>query len=80
MKRSDIRCQWDPERDVFGNPLEYRSIQLGLRGEAVRKYVTEWIVNITDITEYVKGLRQKKEAGMDITPLLPEEKVYICGR
>ncbi len=80
VKRSDIRCQWDPERDVFGNPLEYRSIQLGLRGEAVRKYVTEWIVNITDITEYVKGLRQKKEAGMDITPLLPEEKVYICGR
>lgn len=80
VKRSDIRCQWDPERDIFGNPLDYRSIQLGLRGEAVRKYVTEWIVNITDITEYVKELRQKKEAGEDITALLPEEKVYVCGR
>ena len=39
IKKSDIRCQWDPERDVFGNPLKYRSIQLGLRGEAVKKFV-----------------------------------------
>lgn len=35
---SDIRLQWDPERDIHGNPLNYRSLQLGLRGEAVRKY------------------------------------------
>ncbi|MCH5343286.1 MAG: DUF4291 family protein [Acetatifactor sp.] len=36
--RSDIRCQWDPERDLSGNPMEYRSIQLGLRGRAVYSY------------------------------------------
>lgn len=28
---SDIRLQWDPERDIHGNPLNYRSLQLGLR-------------------------------------------------
>ena len=76
IKKSDIRCQWDPERDLFGNPLEYRSIQLGLRGEAVRKYVGEWIVNITDITDYVKELNEKKNMKEDISLLLPEEKVY----
>ena len=76
VKRSDIRCQWDPERDLYGQPLEYRSIQLGLRGEAVRKYVDEWIVNITDITDYVKQLREQKNIGMDISSLLPKEKVY----
>lgn len=32
--KSDIRCQWDPERDIHGAPLEYHSIQLGLRGRA----------------------------------------------
>ena len=32
VKNSALRCQWDPERDIFGNPLNYRSIQLGLRG------------------------------------------------
>lgn len=69
IKKSDIRCQWDPERDLFGNPLGYRSIQLGLRGEAVRKYVNEWIVYITDITEYVKELEEKKSKGIDISLL-----------
>ena len=77
IKRSDIRCQWDPERDLSGNPLGYRSIQLGLRGDAVRKYVYEWIVNITDITDYVKELNEKKNMGLDISSLLPEERIYI---
>lgn len=76
IKKSDIRCQWDPERDLFGNPLEYRSIQLGLRGDAVRKYVDEWIVNITDITDYVKELHQQRDMGRDISSLLPKEQVY----
>lgn len=76
IKKSDIRCQWDPERDVFGNPLEYRSIQLGLRGEAVKKYVNEWIVDISDITDYVKKLNEKKNSGQDISLLLPKEQIY----
>lgn len=76
VKTSDVRCQWDPERDIDGNPLEYRSIQLGLRGQAVYHYVHDWIVKITDISDYVKELREKKKNGGDILPLLPEEKVY----
>lgn len=76
IKQSAIRCQWDPERDVHGNPLDYRSMQLGLRGEAVKKYVKDWIVTITDITDYVNELNAKKRLGEDISPLLPKEKVY----
>ncbi len=77
IRKSDIRCQWDPERDVFGNPLNYRSIQLGLRGEAVKKYVDEWIVKITDITDYVTELNEKKNMGIDISPFLPKEQIYV---
>lgn len=79
IKTSEIRCQWDPERDLFGNPLEYRSIQLGLRGTAVQKYVNDWIVSIEDITEYVKKLREQKSRGMDINSLLPTERIYNVG-
>lgn len=79
IKTSEIRCQWDPERDLFGNPLEYRSIQLGLRGAAVQKYVNDWIVSIEDITEYVKKLREQKGRGMDINSLLPTERIYNVG-
>lgn len=73
IKQSVIRCQWDPERDVYGNQLDYRSMQLGLRGEAVKKYVKDWIVTITD---YVNELNAKKRLGEDISPLLPKEQVY----
>lgn len=77
IKSSEIRCQWDPERDIRGRPIGHRSIQLGLRGDAVRKYVNEWIVGITDITDYVRDLDEKRQRGEDIIPLLPEERVYI---
>ena len=73
---SDIRLQWDPERDIHGNPLNYRSLQLGLRGEAVRKYVNEWIVDITDITSYVYELKCLISQKKDVSMLLPKEMVY----
>ena len=76
IKRSEIRCQWDPERDLSGNPLEYRSIQLGLRGGAVYSYVHDWIIKLEDITDYVKELNAKRNSGADIKPLLPQEKIY----
>lgn len=73
---SDIRVQFDPERDIYGNPLDYRSIQIGIRGESVRKFVSEWIVKIQDITDYVTDLRIRKEQGEDIISLLPKERLY----
>lgn len=76
IHNSDIRCQWDPERDIFGNALNYRSLQIGIRGEALQKYVDEWIVNLADITEYVNDLRIKRDMRQDISDLLPDEKVY----
>ncbi|MBR1528419.1 MAG: DUF4291 domain-containing protein [Oscillospiraceae bacterium] len=76
VQNSDIRVQWDPERDIHGNALEYRSIQIGIRGEAVKKFVSDWILKIQDITDYVTDLRIRKENGEDITPLLPAERIY----
>ncbi|MBE6876109.1 MAG: DUF4291 family protein [Ruminococcus sp.] len=73
---SNIRVQFDPERDIHGNPLEYRSIQIGIRGDAVRKFISDWIVRIQDITDYVTDLRIRKEHNEDITPLLPQERLY----
>lgn len=77
IKGSDVRVQWDPEKDVNGNNLPYRSIQIGLRGQAVYDYVNDWIVNITDITSYVKELNALRQKGIDIYERLPDEKSYI---
>ena len=76
VKESDVRVQWDPEKDIYGNNLPYRSIQLGLRGNAVYKYVNEWIVSIEDITEYVKNLNIRRKNNEDISDMLPKEEVY----
>ena len=48
---SPVRIQWDPERDIHLQPLEYRAIQIGLSDEAVEFYVNDWIYSISDATE-----------------------------
>lgn len=70
--------QWDPERDLWLRALPYRSLQLGLAGEASRGYADEWTVGITDVTELAREVRARMAAG-DVTGaagLLPEERPY----
>ena len=54
-KTTPTRIQWDPERSLLLQPLDQRAIQIGLTGEAARRYVNDWTVSITDVT----GLAQK---------------------
>lgn len=76
VKESDVRVQWDPEKDINGNNLSYRSLQLGLRGDAVKEYVHDWIVKVTDITDYVNDLNVLRINNEDISDRLPKEIVY----
>ena len=76
VKESDVRVQWDPEKDIDGNNLSYRSLQLGLRGKAVEEYVHDWIVKVTDITDYVNDLNALRINNEDISDRLPKEMVY----
>ena len=76
VKESDIRVQWDPEKDIYGNNLPYRSLQLGLRGNAVKEYVNDWIANVTDITDYVHELNTLRNNHENIIERLPKEEVY----
>lgn len=76
LERSDARCQWDPDRDIYGNPQEMRTIQLGFKGDSIRQYVSDWIVKITDITKYVVDLRTAIESNTFDKSMLPVEKEY----
>ena len=78
LKESDVRCQWDPDRDIHGNPIGRRAIQLGLSGAFVRKYVNEWIAKITDISEEVYFWQEeisKKQFNKELLPLEAEYPV-----
>ncbi|WP_320783442.1 DUF4291 domain-containing protein [Streptomyces sp. CRN 30] len=78
LRRSPARVQWDPERDLRLRPLGYRSLQLGLRGEAVRRYADEWTVSISDVTPLAHEIHGLVTAGdLDSAArLLPEERPY----
>ena len=80
VKESDVRVQWDPEKDINGNNLSYRSLQLGLRGKAVKEYVHDWIVKVTDITDYVNELNALRINNGDISDRLPKEMVQKYPR
>ncbi|HYF47855.1 MAG TPA: DUF4291 domain-containing protein [Planctomycetota bacterium] len=54
LDRSDVRMQWDPDHHPSGAKVERRAIQLGLKGETLRRYGTEWIVSIEDITQFCR--------------------------
>ncbi|UIR56452.1 DUF4291 domain-containing protein [Sphingobacterium sp. SRCM116780] len=41
LQNSVIRIQWDPEKDIFLKPLNYRSIQIGLSSIALEKYIDD---------------------------------------
>lgn len=81
MERSPVRIQWDPERDLQHNPLSHRAIQMGLSGEAVRLYVSEWIVRIDDLTQLSGFIYEMVQRGdlSKASNYLPRERPYSVG-
>jgi len=75
---SPVRIQWDPERDLFLQPLEYRTIQIGLGKEAVALYVQQWICKITDVTMLAHSIHALVEQHQDdeVRATLPLERQY----
>jgi hypothetical protein len=78
LKTSPVRVQWDPERSLRLAALPYRSLQVGLAGPAVDRYVGDWIVGITDVTTLAHAVRDRLGAGDEAgaAGLLPVETPY----
>ncbi|WP_422931351.1 DUF4291 domain-containing protein [Singulisphaera sp. PoT] len=75
VARSNVRLQWDPDHDPAGNRQSRRAIQLGLRGDVLRRYSDEWILEIQDISEFVSQQRANAVAPyLDL--VIPLEEVY----
>lgn len=56
IAQKPVRVQWDPERDWRLSLIPgVRAIQIGLSGEAVERYVNDWIVRIEDVTPIARA-------------------------
>jgi Domain of unknown function (DUF4291) len=75
ISESAVRLQWDPDHHPSGAKLERRAVQLGLRGDVLRSYARDWIIDIEDISEFVC------EQYHNLSPLydrliVPQENIY----
>lgn len=78
-EKSPVRVQWDPERDIYLQPLPVCAIQIGLSKLAVELYVNQWIEQITDVTFLAHEIHGLVAAGRieDANNLLPQEIPYL---
>ena len=85
-KSPDVKVQWDPERTVRLEKLEYRSIQIGIPAALSREWTEKWIVSIEDVTDRARELKRILDEEPDVTDaqlvragLVPVERPFeIC--
>lgn len=73
---SEVRLQWDPDHAPSGAPLIRRALQLGLRVEALRRYACEWLLDIEDISDFVREQRPHAAGAPYDDLITPREHVY----
>jgi len=56
--KSPVRIQWDPEKNILMQSMNYKTIQIGLSNEALDKYIGEWLIDIKDVTAKCKYIYQ----------------------
>ncbi|MEN7551725.1 DUF4291 family protein [Rapidithrix thailandica] len=76
LNSSDVIHQWDPERDLIGRRLERQAIQIGIRGEVIKKYVSDYIIGVEDVSSLAHEISRIKKGGATNFPGVPEEKEY----
>lgn len=79
LANSEVRLQWDPDHDPTGNPCARRAVQLGLRGEILRRYAMSEVIRIENISDFVARERQHANRPFDQLTT-PEERVYLPTR
>ena len=58
VRTSEVRLQWDPDRDPEGSPCNRRALQLGLRGRMLSEYADGAILEIEDMNAVVERGRR----------------------
>ncbi|NUY82506.1 DUF4291 family protein [Flavobacterium sp. MAH-1] len=76
LQNKEVRLQWDPDHDPYGNKLERRAIQLGLKGDILKRFCTEYAQKIEDITPFVRDQKSKLDQNLLQDLIVPIETPY----
>lgn len=77
LASSEVRIQWDPEHDPYGQKQNWRAIQIGLKGSLLREFATRQLNYIQDITDFVKAQKQHVDRKELDKLLIPVETEYL---
>jgi len=76
LANSNVRLQWDPEHDPYGEKKERKAIQLGLKDSILEKYCSDWIIDISDMTDFTKNEKIKLDTSGINDLLVPVERIF----
>jgi len=77
VKASSVRLQWDPDHNPYGEKLERRAIQIGVRGKMIERFSKADILEIEDISAFVKEQHQHVLNCQLEQLMVPEEKPLV---
>ncbi|BDD06994.1 DUF4291 domain-containing protein [Aureibacter tunicatorum] len=72
VAQSEVRLQWDPDHDPYGEKIERRAIQLGIRGDELLAFNSK-IISITDLTDFVIEQREVMQNDFKALQVIKEE-------
>ena len=75
MGRSEVRYQWDPDRDLRLERLPRRALQVGIRGTMIQQYVESWTRRIEDVTTLAHAVGAAVRA-RETLPAVAGERPY----
>lgn len=76
LKTHKVRLQWDPDHNPKGIKLDRKAIQLGMKGEILKRFNDEWILEIEDITDFVDAQRNNAISSLNEL-VVPAERVLF---
>jgi len=76
LEAKEVRLQWDPDHDPYGNKQTRRAIQIGMKGAMLENFGKHQVKLIEDITEFVKQQSTNVNANSIDKLSVPVETIY----
>lgn len=76
LRSKNVRLQWDPDHNIYGEKQERRAIQLGLKNAIIKEFNQNMIKQIIDLTEFVKDQKSKIDNREIESLMVPKETTF----
>lgn len=77
LEPSNVRLQWDPDHTPNGSKTERRAIQLGLRGDVLLAFSSRELLEVIDMTDFVRSQQSLLQTRGESSLTTPRERVYL---